>query len=107
MMQQPDLFSDRIAPPVNGRKVKTAKRCRQIGHISASLTRDTIWRDMLDLYDRCGPCTDAEMATVLGVERSTINARRDELVRLGKVRDTGTTRINQKSGKPNTLWGLV
>lgn len=49
--------------------------------------------------------TDAEAATVLGVERSTINARRVPLVKAGLVIADGfrTRRTNGRALK-NTVW---
>jgi DNA-binding XRE family transcriptional regulator len=88
--------------PVRASSVTT----RRQGLDAAALTRDNLWKRMLQLYAQHG-YTDAEMAICLGVERSTVNARRDELVTLEKVRDTGETRKNPRSGIANTVWGLA
>lgn len=47
--------------------------------------------------------TDWEAAARLGVERTTINARRMELVKMGKVYSDGF-RKNETSGIRNTVW---
>ena len=47
--------------------------------------------------------TDAEAATVLGVERSSINARRAPLVKAGLVYASSDTRPGP-TGVANTVW---
>src|SRR6476660_5499923 len=84
-----------------------AKRTRKLGQLVANLDRATLYWRITQLYRRLGPLTDAEVAAELGIERTTVNARRNELIQLGKVSDTGRTRKNPKSGMENTLWGLV
>jgi hypothetical protein len=105
---QPSLFH---VPPVAGasaiaREAETPQATRRKGLTEAQLHRDNLWSEMLDLYG-VGAKTDAEMAKMLGVERTTVTARRDELIKAGKVKATGVTRLNQKSGVPNMTWGLV
>ena len=97
-------FSARLVDPQ--REPVGSAQTRRAGLQAASLTRDTIWRQMLKLYAQ-QPYTDAELAVCLGVERSTVNARRAELVALGKVTDMGVTRKNANTGVVNTVWGLV
>jgi len=82
-----------------------ARRTRKLGQIAAGLHRSTLWRKMLAIYAQ-GARTDAEMALALGIERTTVNARRAELVALGKVEDSKQTRKNPKSHVENTLWQL-
>jgi predicted HTH transcriptional regulator len=60
---------------------------------------------LLAVYREHGPLTDAEAAYRLGVERTTINARRNELVAQGHVSARGT-RKNDKTNINNTVWGL-
>ena len=84
----------------------TPQETRQAGRQQAHWSQSSLWVQMLAIYAQ-GPRTDAEMALLLGVERTTVNARRDDLVRAGKVRSTGTTRRNPKSGVANILWGLT
>lgn len=61
---------------------------------------------MLALYRTVGPLTDAEMATALGIERSSVNARRALLVRLGLVEAAGIKK-NAQTGIGNTVWQLA
>ncbi len=88
------------------------RQTQQLGRIAGNVTRENLWSRMLHMYDSFGSMTDAEMAFHLTsqsghpIERSTVNARRNELVALRKVVDTGTTRKNQKSGVANVVWGL-
>lgn len=49
--------------------------------------------------------TDEEMQTVLGLPGSTQRPRRIELVRMGKVIDSGLTR-KTASGRQATIWRL-
>lgn len=60
---------------------------------------------LLEWYRTEGPLTDAEAATLMDVERSTINARRNALIDFGKVEEKGQ-RKNLTSGVSNTTWGL-
>lgn len=60
---------------------------------------------LLTAYQDRGPLTDVEAAAVLNVERSTINARRNELVRRGLVAAIGAT-ANVRTGIRNVTWGL-
>jgi hypothetical protein len=47
--------------------------------------------------------TDAEMASYLKLERTTVNARRNELVEAGRVIAAGKKK-NPRSGMTNTVW---
>lgn len=60
---------------------------------------------LLALYRDRGPLTDREAAEALGVERTTVNARRAELRKLRLVRAVGVRRA--ATGINNTTWGLV
>lgn len=60
---------------------------------------------LLALYRLHGPLTDAQAASLLHVERTTVNARRNELKRLGLVRAIDTAK-NPDTGVRNTTWGL-
>lgn len=98
-------------PPVAGasaiaREAESPQETRRAGLQAASLHKANLWSRMLTLYAG-GPMTDEEMRIALRVDRSTVNARRNELIALGKVRKTGTSRVNPKTGVPNHLWGLV
>ena len=83
-----------------------ALECSRAGALAASERVGRQGLALLALYRRYGPLTDAESALRLGVERSTINARRNELVRLLLVTRHDTAR-NEKSGLRNTTWGLA
>lgn len=85
---------------------QTARETRQAGHQKALGSRESLHGRMLAIY-ALGPRTDAEMAFALGVERSTVNARRAELVKLGKVQDRQQARTNPQTGMKNSTWGLV
>jgi DNA-binding Lrp family transcriptional regulator len=56
-------------------------------------------------YVSMGPMTDAEMASYLKLERTTVNARRNELVEAGRVVKCGT-KINARTRVKNVLWGV-
>ena len=99
-----DIFGSVLVPP--SEPIHGPVQTRRAGLRQASLTKATLWGRMLAIYAQ-GGATDAEMALALGVERSCVNARRDELIKAGKVRDSGTTRKNERSGVLNTVWGLV
>ncbi len=99
----PGLFDVPVAPLV--RPVQGASATRRLGQIAASINKATLWAAMLERYQQ-GPHTDAEMANALGIDRSSVNARRNELVAIGQVEDSGQTRTNARSGVRNVLWRL-
>lgn len=96
----PGMFAPDVVIPVS----QASRICRSRGAEKASASAATLHGQMLRIYAQ-GPRTDAEMASELGVERSTVNARRSELMAAGKVEAKGT-RKNATSGVLNTLWGL-
>lgn len=61
---------------------------------------------LLELYARRGPTTDAEAATVLAIERSSVNARRAPLCRRGIVVAVDSVK-NGETGVINVRWGLA
>lgn len=76
--------------------------------LGAQSAAERIGRQSLELltaYRERGPLTDAEAAEVLNVERSTINARRNELVQRGLVEAIGT-KENPQTGVQNVTWYL-
>lgn len=82
---------------------------RHCSHAGAVAAIERVGRQCLELmtaYRERGALTDAEAALVLGIERSTINARRAELVKRGLVRAVGTKK-NESTGVSNTTWGFV
>ena len=60
---------------------------------------------LLELYAQYGPLTDADAARHLGVERTSINARRVPLVTRGIVVAVDTVPSTRGGGR-NTRWGL-
>lgn len=80
--------------------------CRRQGHQRGAQTASRLHREMVAAYAADGPQTDAELAQRLGVERSTVNARRAELVKAGRVVAVGT-RKNATTGVNNTTWSVV
>lgn len=61
---------------------------------------------LLELYAQYGPLTDAEAARHLGVERTSVNARRVPLVTRGVVVAVDTVPSTRGGGR-NTRWGLA
>lgn len=108
-MDQIDLFGrpSVVDPPVNGSSVQSRETSRQGARKIAPKVYDLHER-MLWQFRLKGALTDAEMAELLDVERTTVNARRSELIRLGLV-DLAPkgTRKNPKSGLKNATWGLL
>ena len=84
----------------------TAKHCSSMGAQKVKHSRNYLWKSMLHFYAQ-RPCTDAEIAEALGVAPSTISARRNELIALGKVEDAHDTKKNRHTGVSNSLWRLV
>ncbi len=104
-----DLFNARVEPlpPIAPSSDLTARHCSSQGALKVEPGRETLWRRMTALY-RIGPRTDSEMADLLQVQRSTVNARRAELIKQGVVNGQSCgTRKNQQTGVSNTLWQLV
>jgi len=75
------------------------------GALSASERVGRQCLELLTAYRRLGPLTDAAAAHVLGVERTTICARRNELKRRGFVQAIDT--VKGDYGVSNTRWGLT
>lgn len=65
----------------------------------------TLRQRILELIRARGPAglTDDEGETVLGIGCQTYTPRRNELVRMGMVRDTGERRPT-RSGRPAAVW---
>ena len=92
----PDLF---VVPVADLPAVP--QQCQREGREQARDHKDRIWFRMKACY-LMKPWTDADLADRLGIERSTVNARRNEhaeVVPMGK-------RKNRHSGVNNTLWGF-
>ena len=110
-----DLFAPAVRPvseswqehaPIAPSADLTAKHCSSMGALTAEESRETIWERMLALY-RSYPRTDAEIAEMLRIQRSTVNARRAELIAMGKVESAKRTRKNPRTGVSNSLWQLA
>lgn len=81
---------------------------RQCSYDGAKAASERVGRQclaLLTLYREHGPLIDAEAAAGLGVERSTINARRAELVKRGLVKRYYNIK-NETTGIMNSAWGL-
>jgi hypothetical protein len=61
---------------------------------------------VLELLRECGPLTDEEMQVRLEMNPSTQRPRRIELVGMGLVVDSGTTR-KTRSGRSAVAWKMV
>lgn len=83
----------------------TPVKTRREGHRAAKLGAAGLHRGVLRAYREFGPLTDAEVAELLQVERTTITGRRNELIELGQVEEKGE-RKNLRTGVMNTTWGL-
>lgn len=61
---------------------------------------------LLELYAKRGPTNDWDAAKHLGIERSTVNARRAPLCQRGIV--VAVDKVpNVETGNTNTRWGLA
>jgi hypothetical protein len=82
-----------------------AAECRRDGHQRGKATASGLHVALMGAYVSMGPMTDAEMASYLKLERTTVNARRNELVEAGRVVKCGT-KINARTRVKNVLWGV-
>jgi len=91
--------------PFSGSCVQSRHASYQ-GAVDASARAGRQTRRYLGFLAACGAygATDWEAAEALGVERTTINARRNELVRLGRVVAGGFR--PGPTGVRNTVWTL-
>lgn len=99
------VFAESLALPFQGAE-PLARHCSHQGAVAASERVGRQCVELLSAYALHGPLTDAEAAKHLGVERSTINARRAELKARGLVSAHGTKK-NETTGISNTTWGLT
>ncbi len=99
----PSLEATPIALPFSG-SVPLSRHCSHQGALHASERCGRQAVALLSLYRADGPLTDVQAAKGLSVERTTICARRNELVRLGLVRAVDS--IKGEHGISNTRWGL-
>ena len=82
-----------------------AAHCSQQGAERATARASTQTLRYLELLAKCGPQSDAEAARLLGIERSSVNARRACLVNRGIVVAVDVVK-NQETGIANCRWGL-
>lgn len=101
MTQHAFDFTAPIAPSSS----PLARHCSQQGAQSAQERIGRQCLALITLYRQRGPQTDVEAATALGIERTSICARRNELRRRGLVEAVATKR-NEETGISNTTWGL-
>jgi len=101
----PHVTVDSFALPFSG-VTPISRHCSAQGARSASEHIGRQCLVLLTAYRTHGALTDSELAEVTGIPRSTINARRAELMRRGLVTAIGSTR-NPVTKVRNTTWGLV
>ena len=89
-------------PFISGRSPE-ARHNSYLGAKSAQKRVSRQHREYLSLLAERGPLTDQQAADLMGVERTTINARRNELGQ--RVEKVGRTM--GRHGTPNTRWGLT
>lgn len=94
-----------LSLPFSG-ETAISRHCSHQGALKASEGAGRQCLALLTLYRQQGPLTDMEAADLMGVERSTINARRRELRLRGLVSAKGS-KTNGRSGVRNTTWGLA
>ena len=90
--------------PFAGR-TQTPRHCSWVAAERSAVRATTQTARLMALYVTRGPQTDADAALALGLDRSTINARRATLVRSGAIVARWSA-VNPRSGVRNTLWGL-
>jgi len=100
----PYTSSETFSLPFSG-SVTLSRHCSHQGALSAFERVGRQALELLTAYRQRGPLTDAAAAQVLGVERTTINARRAELRRRGLVQAVDT--VKGAHGVANTRWGLA
>jgi len=63
----------------------------------------------VNAYNQAGQSglTAEELASVVGWPRVSVQPRVSELVRLGRLRDSGARRVNASSGKRAVVWVLA
>lgn len=91
--------------PFTGKSWTTVE-CSKAGAEQATAHCRRQCDQLLALYAQHGDLTDAESATLMGLERSSVIPRRRELMKRGLVQEVGT-RDNVTSGIANTTWGRV
>ncbi len=100
----PHVSVESFSLPFSG-SIAVSRHCSAQGAIQASERVGRQAVQLLTLYANRGPLTDADAAILMGVERTTVNARRNELVRRQLVQAVDTVK-NQRSQVRNVRWGL-
>ena len=100
----PGLFDPPMAPALS----PVARHCSSMGALDAAERSGRQALALLAAYRQHGPLTDQEAADRLGIERSSINARRAGLIRLSLVDASPKgIRKNTATGISNATWGLT
>lgn len=82
-----------------------ATECSKAGARKAAESVGRQSLELLALYKQHGPLTDREAADLMRIERTTVNARRSQLRRLGLVTLVDT--VLGTCGVRNTRWGCA
>jgi hypothetical protein len=90
--------------PFSG-SVRLSRHCSYEGAKNAEPRASRQALALLQLYAEYGPLTDAQAASWMHVERSTVCARRNELVKRSLVKDIDT--VKGDHGIRNVRWGLL
>lgn len=106
-MERPPVLPGLFDPPIASALSPLARHCSALGAQDAAKVSDRQSLALLSLYQTRGPLTDQEAADALGLQRNSINARRNSLIKLKLVdeRPKGT-RKNEVTGISNATWGL-
>jgi hypothetical protein len=105
MARSGHVETDSLALPFQG-ETTLARHCSHQGAEHAKHDAGNQCARMRALYLLRGPMTDQEMADALGIQRSTVNARRWDLIKRGHVQAVDTVK-NHKTGVRNTRYGLI
>jgi len=100
----PSIASETFSLPFSG-SVTLSRHCSHQGAVGASERVGRQCLALLTAYRERGPLTDAAAAQMLGVERTTICARRNELKRRGLVQAVDT--VKGDYGVNNVRWGFI
>lgn len=101
---QADLFPEPSAPYAIS-STPEATACSKAGAQHAASRIEPQCQKLLDLYRQQGPLTDRRAAELMGIERTTVNARRAQLVKDGKV--IFYDAVPGTCGVRNTRWGCA
>jgi len=105
MNQSGHIDAEPLSLPFSGATV-LSRHCSAQGAISAKERCGRQALALLALYRARGPLSDAQAAEAMGIERTSVNARRNSLVKLGLVVAVDAVK-NPQTGINNTRWGLA